>query len=296
MIRRFLSTIFVIHIGILWIGCGRDTVTKSDIIYQNIEGIELSLDLYFSKRRVALPQPAVLLIHGGGWRQGKKEDMERVAMMLARRGYVAVSVSYRFAPDWPFPAQLEDVQAAVRWVRRHADEYNIDTTKIGGLGVSAGAHLVSLLGVVDSTNSKDQISSKIQCVVDLAGPTDLRLPICLDQLNDSPAAEQAETWLLDLMGIPYNKSTDSQWRDASPRFHISANDPPFFIIHGAKDQLVPIPQSRDFAEALRKEGIEVDLRIIKGLEHSLDTNFIILYRFWRSVQASFRFLDKHLKN
>ena len=109
MIRGFLSTVFVIHIGILWIGCSRDIVTKSNIIYQNIEGIELSLDLYFSKRRAALPQPAVLLVHGGGWRQGNKEDMERVAMMLAKRGYVAVSVSYRFAPDWSFPAQLEDV-------------------------------------------------------------------------------------------------------------------------------------------------------------------------------------------
>ena len=298
MISRFLRTIFAAHIMImiLWIGCGQDIVTKSDIVYQSIGDVELSLDLYFSEPQADTLQPAVLLVHGGGWRKGNKRDMEQVAMMLAKRGYVAISVNYRFAPDWPFPAQLEDVQTAVRWVRTHADEYNIDTTKIGGLGVSAGAHLVSLLGVVDSTNLKDQISSKIQCVVDLAGPTDLRLSICLDQLGNSPHSEQAETWLLDFMGIPYNKSTENQWRDASPRFHISADDPPFFIIHGAEDQLVPIPQSKDFAQALRKKGIEVDLRIIKGLEHSLDTNFIILYRFWRSVRASFRFLDKHLKS
>lgn len=98
------------------------------------------------------------------------------------------------------------------------------------------------------------------------------------------------------MGMPYSKSTDSQWRDASPRFHISADDPPFFIIYGAEDQLVPILQSKDFAQALREKGVEVNLRIVKGLEHSLDTNLIILYRFWRSVWASFKFLDKHLKN
>ena len=296
MIRGFLSTIFVIHIGILWIGCGRSVITKSDIVYHRVEGVELSLDLYLPRRQPTTPRPSVLVVHGGGWRQGNKVNMERVAMMLAKRGYVAVSVSHRFAPDWSFPAQLEDVQAAVRWVRRHADEYNIDATKIGGLGISSGAHLVSLLGVVDSANSKDQISSKIQCVVDLAGPADLRLPICLDQLGDSPAAKQAEAWLIDFMGMPYSKSTDSQWRDASPRFHISADDPPFFIIHGAEDQLVPILQSKDFAQALREKGVEVNLRIVKGLEHSLDTNLIILYRFWRSVWASFKFLDKHLKN
>jgi len=189
MILGFLSTIFVIHIGILWIGCGRSVITKSDIVYHRVEGVELSLDLYLPRRQPTTPRPSVLVVHGGGWRQGNKVNMERVAMMLAKRGYVAVSVSHRFAPDWSFPAQLEDVQAAVRWVRRHADEYNIDATKIGGLGISSGAHLVSLLGVVDSANSKDQISSKIQCVVDLAGPADLRLPICLDQLGDSPAAK-----------------------------------------------------------------------------------------------------------
>ena len=264
--------------------------------HQSIEGVELSLDLHFSKQRAIPPQPAVLLIHGGWWKQGNKEDIERVAMMLAKHGYIAASTSYRFALDWPFPAQLEDVQTAVRWVHRHADEYNIGTTKIGGLGISARAHLVSLLGVVDSTNLKDQISSKIQCVVDPTGPTNLQLLIYLDQLGDSPDAAQVEDRLLDFMGIPYNKSTDSQWIDASPRFHISDDDPPFFIIHDAEDQLVSIPQSKDFAQASREEGIEVDLRIIKGLEHSLDTNFIILYRFWRSVQTSFKFLDKHLKS
>ena len=112
-------------------GCHREVSVQQNIVYRQVGDTQLELDLYFPPSKPKNPRPAVIVLHGGAWRHGDKGDMMEVAIKLAKRGYVVASVGYRFAPAWPFPAQLEDVQAAVRWLRQHAKEYQIEPEKIG---------------------------------------------------------------------------------------------------------------------------------------------------------------------
>ena len=284
----------VLYCGIFSFSCHREVRVQQNIVYRQVGDTQLELDLYFPPSKPKKPRPAVIALHGGAWRHGDKGDMMEVAIKLAKRGYVVASVGYRFAPDWPFPAQLEDVQAAVRWLRQHAEEYQIEPEKIGGLGASAGAHLVALLGLVDDESKS--VSSKVACVVSLAGPVDLRLPTCRTELANSPELETVEQWLLDFIGHPYNSETNQLWQAASPLFHVTIKAAPFFMIHGTIDQVVSIKQSEALLKALKANRVEVKLRPITDLGHSLDVKPKVLYRFWQAVRASFRFLDQHLKS
>jgi len=285
--------LLVLYCGIFGFGCHREVSVQQNIVYRQVGDTQLELDLYFPPSKPKKPRPAVIVLHGGAWRHGDKGDMMEVAIKLAKRGYVVASVGYRFAPDWPFPAQLEDVQAAVRWLRQHAEEYQIEPEKIGGLGASAGAHLVALLGLVDDASKP--VSSKVACVVSLAGPADLRLPTCRTELANSPELEVVEQWLFDFIGHPYNAETDQLWRAASPLFHVTTEAAPFFMIHGIVDQVVSIKQSEALLKALKANRVKVELRLIPDLGHSLDVKPKVLYRFWQAIRASFRFLDQHLK-
>ena len=275
------------------LGCHGPVEIESNIIYRKVEQQELKLDLYLPKSLPKKRRPAIIALHGGAWRQGNKEDMSEIAIKLANRGYVVAAVQYRFAPESVFPSQLEDVQAAVRWIREHADQYQLDEKKIGGIGASAGAHLVSLLGLVDDPSYP--ISSQITCVVSLAGPVDLRLSTCRNELAESPALEQVEQWLVDFIGQPYNSQNDQLWRSASPLFQVSKTSPPFFLIHGTADQVVSIKQAEALVESLSDQSVPVAYRYIPKLNHSLDVNYWVLLRFWQALKASFRFLDRHLK-
>src|SRR4051812_19922357 len=121
---------------------------QPDITYATVDGEELKLDLARPKdAKGALP--CVLVIHGGGWAAGNRKSHDNITWELASRGYVAATVSYRFAPKYPFPAQIQDVKAAVRFLRGNAEKYDVDPAKVGAVGFSAGAHLSMLLGVMD---------------------------------------------------------------------------------------------------------------------------------------------------
>lgn len=250
------------------------------------------LDLFLPKDDGKGLRPAVIVIHGGAWRSGSKRDLRMLAEFFARRGYVAAAINYRLAPKWSYPAQLDDCQRAVRWLRKRAKEFRVDPKRFGAAGASAGGHLSLLLGVRETRDDSDPelkgISSKVQCVLSIFGPTDFTGGVYA-KASQTPAGRV----LVEFLGKPYDEAPEI-WKDASPLHHVSPDDAPTFIIHGDKDFLVPLEQSERFAEALRKVGVEVQLVVIKGMGHG-PTTPEQREQFMKAVEQAAEFFDKHLK-
>ncbi len=222
---------------------------ERDVEYGKVGDVSLKLNAFVPARPDTNPVGAVILIHGGGWAAGSKEEFDELAQGLADLGYVSFTVGYRLAPDAIYPAQVDDVQRAVRWVRANAVDYGVDPDRICALGGSAGGHLAAMLGVTDTRDNSDPelaaYSSRVNCVIDLYGPVDLTLPI----------SAQAEGILLTFMGQTREQAPDLH-REASPIYHIDEKTVPFLIFHGAKDDLVYVEQSRKLDAALKAAGIE----------------------------------------
>jgi acetyl esterase/lipase len=184
---------------------------RQDVEYGVQGGQELLLDIYLPTEKSPKPRPAVVLIHGGSWTSFDKGTMARMVNFLARSGFVAVSVNYRLLHDRENrgPAQLDDVQRAVRWLRANASKYDIDPDHIGAFGHSAGAQLAALLGMEDTRDNSDpalaKYSSRVQAVVDVSGPSDF----VAKRNADSDAA------MANLFGESYAKAP-AVWRSASP--------------------------------------------------------------------------------
>ncbi|HEV3142959.1 MAG TPA: alpha/beta hydrolase, partial [Gemmataceae bacterium] len=154
-----------------------DILVERDLVYGKGGDADLKLDLAMPRDGTG-PFLAIVCVHGGGWKSGKRQDLGKTIEGMAARGYVAVTVSYRFSPAAKFPAQIEDCKAAVRWLRANAKKYRVNPERIGAFGYSAGGHLACLLGTTDkndglegSGGNPDQ-SSRVQAVVSYFGPTD----------------------------------------------------------------------------------------------------------------------------
>jgi|SRR5579875_487758 len=242
------------------------------------------LDLYLPKN-AAGPLPLVVWIHGGGWQAGSKESTP--ALFLLGKGYAVASINYRLSQHATFPAQIEDCKAAIRWLRAHAKEYNLDPQHVGVWGGSAGGHLVALLGTANNLKEWDTLggntdqSSRVQAVCDWFGPTDFTRIAVANQRASGPVSR--------LLGGPVAENMDKA-KKASPITHVSSDDPPFLIMHGADDKTVPPEQSEIFAEALKKAGVEVTLKILPGAGHG-GTAFTSP----ESRKLIAEFFDKHLK-
>lgn len=221
------------------------------------------LDLYLppgAKGRL----PVVVWIHGGAWRGGSKDGGGPAVGQVAR-GYAVAAINYRLSQHAPFPAQIEDCKAAIRWLRGHAREYNLDPGRIAVWGASAGGHLAALLGTSGGVQELEgklgdcpEQSSRVQAVVDWFGPTDLA--------NMGGAHDDAQSPESLLLGGPVPRHKDRAVR-ASPVTYVSKDDPPFLVLHGDKDPLVPVGQSELLAEALKKAGVEAVLVKIPGAGH-----------------------------
>jgi acetyl esterase/lipase len=224
---------------------------QQDVPYGTVGGHPLLLDVYQPTEHSDL-RPAVVLIHGGGWTSFDKSTMRRLGMFLAESGFVAFSVDYRLFHDnenlWP--AQLDDVQRAVRWIRANATKYRVDAGHIGAFGHSAGAQLASLLGMEDTRDNSDadlaKYSSRVQAVVDVSGPSDFTT-------NRDP---DGDTFLSSFFGGNYAQRA-KVWEDASPVFHVAKKVSPFLIVHGTKDSDMPIAQAQEFADKLKQAGASV---------------------------------------
>jgi acetyl esterase/lipase len=219
-------------------------------VQENVSyGPGLLLDVYPPANAVAGLHAAIILIHGGSWSSLDKSTMRTMAGFLARHGYVGFAVDYRLYQDGKnrWPAQLDDVQRAVRWVRANAAKYAVDPQRIGSFGHSAGAQLALLLGLEDTRDNSEPAlsaySSRVQAVVDVSGPTDFT--------KDHDA--DGDAFLTHFLGGSYSKRPDL-WRDASPVFHVAKGDPPFLIMHGTRDQEVAIAQSEELADKLQSAG------------------------------------------
>lgn len=208
------------------------------------------------------PVPAIVFIHGGGWRAGSKDGHIEDIKQAAAEGYVAVSVGYRFAPEHRFPAQIEDCKCAIRWLRAHAGELSIDPERIGAIGFSAGAHLSMLLGTMDSADGlegeggwADQ-SSKVQAVVAYFGPTDFN--------EEYPALSRP---LVEAFLGGTRDEVPEAYRAASPLTYVSPGDAPILILQGTNDVLVPYAQAISMISALADAKVPGRIEIMLGAGH-----------------------------
>jgi acetyl esterase/lipase len=230
---------------------GETFTVEEKVLYATVNGTELHLDVYAPAGHATGTRPAVVLIHGGGWSSLDRHTMRGMGGFLARSGFVCFAVDYRLFQDKqnPWPAQLDDVQRAVRWVRAHAARYGVNPDRIGAFGHSAGAQLAALLGMEETRDNSDpalaRYSSKVQAVVDVSGPTDFTR----DQ--DSEAGAEFLTNFLDASYAQHPEV----WRNASPAFHVAKDDAPFLIVHGTQDESVPIAQAQELYQKLQAAGV-----------------------------------------
>ncbi|MBF0528418.1 MAG: alpha/beta hydrolase, partial [Deltaproteobacteria bacterium] len=218
------------------------------------------LDVYVPENRPG-PLPLMVWIHGGGWKQGDKERCR--ILPWTEKGYVVASINYRLSQQEKFPAQIMDCKAAIRWLRAQADRFNIDANKIVAWGESAGGHLASLLGtsgdVAEWGDGARIGSSRVQLVIDWYGRANLG-NVCQDPAMTNSNSAQ-------LLGGCQDRDSAQLAKKASPIVYVSPDDPPFLIMHGELDQVVPLSQSEEFATALKKAGVEAQLIVIKGAGH-----------------------------
>jgi len=219
------------------------------------------LDLYMPEKVDGL-LPLIIWVHGGGWQNGNKAGCPPLRDGYVGLGYAVVSLNYRLSNQATFPAQIEDCKAAIRWLRAHAREYNLDPNRFGAWGSSAGGHLVALLGTSGEAKAFDvgadlDQSSRVQAVCDYYGPTDFTAT------PTTPAANSAESKLL---GGPIMEHQDKAKR-ANPITFVSRENPPFLILHGDKDGTVPVNQSQLLFDALKQAGVSVHFHTIKGAGH-----------------------------
>ncbi len=229
--------------------------------------------------------PCIVFIHGGGWRGGSKDMLAPAIKEEAARGYLAASVGYRFAPKHRFPAQIEDVKCAVRWLRAHANELNLDRERIGAIGYSAGAHLSMMLGAMDSADGLEgeggwgDQSSKVQAVVAYFGPTNL--------VGTYPPVSKG--LVADFIGGPLEEKKDLYER-ASPITYVNEGDAPMLLFQGTKDVLVPYDQAFQMATSLTNSGVPGRVEVLLGAGHGWGNE-----EMKRTHQVSRDFFDKVLK-
>ena len=262
-----------------------DVEVTSDIEYGRVGDRPLLLDLYRPKKMTE-PAPGLLFIHGGGWKHGKKEDYRYYTNWFAHRGYVVASVSYRMSGEAIYPAAVQDVKCAVRWMRANADKYHIDPNKIGVAGGSAGGHLALMIGYssdvpeLEGNGGHPGVSSRVQAVVDLYGPTDLTTEFA-----------RAKDLLLDFIGKPFAEAKEL-YRQASPIMHVSKDDPPTLILHGTIDQVVPIRQADLLSEKLKDSGVPFVYDRLDGWPHTMDLSRDVNERCrWFMERFFARYLD-----
>lgn len=230
------------------------------------------LDLFIPEKATG-PTPLIVWIHGGGWASGDKSDCPPLRARYTERGYAVASLNYRLSGVAIFPAQIEDCKAALRWLRAHAQEYNLDPTRIGVWGGSAGGHLVALLGVTgnirdfDVGENLDQ-SSAVQAVGDYFGPTDF-IQMDAHAIKDArlihDSTNSPESRLIG--GSIRDPANHAKVQRANPLSYVTKDAAPFLIVHGDQDPLVPHHQSELLYAALKEAGVPVRFHTIKGAGH-----------------------------
>ncbi len=236
-----------------------------DQVYCQIDGVDLIFDLHYPDQGEG-PFPLVIYVHGGSWQEGDRRGGAGMAFTdaLLDAGYAFAGINYRLAPEYTFPAMIEDVKCAVRFFRANAELLDLDPDRFAALGGSAGGHLVSLLGLTadqglwESAGGYQGVSSRVAAVVDMFGSTDLRV--------------MADPVYRDGWGEVFGDAVydaDAMW-EISPLAYVTGDAPPFLIMHGDKDETVFVHHSQDLAAALENVGVPAELIIVAGGGHSTE--------------------------
>ena len=255
-----------------------------DIVYSSAGDAELRLDLVQPVAAKA-PGPAVVVIHGGAWREGAKEENRKLLVDFARRGYVAISPQYRFCPKDRFPAQVVDVKAAVRWLRSNASSLKVDPSRIGAMGFSAGGHLALMLGLTGPGDGFDAgvpasaPSSRVQAVVGFYPPVDLAA---------ADFTDFAKSLVTDFLGASAKERPDLAAK-ASPVTFLDRGDAPVLLFHGTGDELVPESQAVRFARALTAAGVRGRVELLVGAKHGFAGE-----EYAEAMADAFDFFARHL--
>ncbi len=228
----------------------RGTIER-DVTYAVMEGTTLKMDVYYPKTRG--PWRVLVFVHGGGWTEGDKAPLPVVPP-----GFLVVSINYRMYPDHRFPAMIEDLKCAIRFLRLHARRYNLDPERIALLGHSAGGHLAALAGLSDERAGWDvgpylEHSSRVQAVVALSAPTDLR--------------RSFPDWVTELKAGVFG---EQHLESSSPVTHARKEAPPFLIVHGEADAVVPVEQAQLLYEALVNTGARAQKIIVQHAGHGFE--------------------------
>lgn len=237
---------------------------QRDLVYGTLGERQLKLDVYYPTVKPATPTPVLLFIHGGGWSGGDKRDYEIYCNDFAKLGYVVSSMGYRFAKEAKFPGCVQDTNAAIRWLRTNAAQYGGDPARIAAIGGSAGGHLAMMAGYASDVPEfqgeagNPGVSSRIQAVVDLYGPTDLTTP-----------EAQVHPTITGFIGKPYTEAPEA-YKQLSPITHLDKDDPPTLIIQGTLDTLVTPDQSDMLAEKLKALGVDYWYDRVAGWPHTMD--------------------------
>ena len=237
------------------------------------------LDLYLPKNRNAgAKSPAVLLIHGGGWKEGDKRQAREIefGMTLAKNGFVAASINYALRSDGKFPLNLQDCKNGVRYLRAHADELGIDPNRISVMGGSAGGHLALLVAYTanQSNLAPSQpypgVSDKVSSVVDFYGISNLATRKETDPNGKPLKIEPLDSTTQSIFG-----STPQDWKKASPVTYVKRDVPPTLILHGKKDTTVDSDQSQELADALKKAGATYEIIWLPNAPHSFSFQYAV---------------------
>lgn len=264
------------------------TVTR-ELTYCKVGGTDLRMDAYVPAQQTARPFPALIYIHGGAWLEGDKDEgpIEADLPELLARGYAIFSINYRLAPFSRFPTQIEDCKCAVRSLRANATRHNIDATRIGVWGSSAGAHLAALLGTTNGIGALEgyggypEASSAVQAVATYFGPADLTT---------------SDWGFFDKLGFLVVFGTSKNWKKASPINYVTSEAAPFLVVAGDRDDKVDVRQSQWFYARLQTTGVPSELLIIKNSDHEFAPKGGPLTPTRAEVSKRLAdFFDKHLR-
>lgn len=265
------------------------TIEIKNVIYNEAPERPLRLNIIAPQMDPSVKKPAVVYIHGGGWQRGTWHTERN--RFLAQRGYLTVSIEYRFSQEAIFPAQIEDAKTAVRWLRAYADIFGIDPNRIGAWGHSAGGFLALLLGTAGGVEDLEgyggyhPYSSEVQAVISLAGPTDFS--------QSGARAQRPTSTRSRLIGGPLPEYPDRVAR-ANPITYIDSDDPPFLFIHGAADLTVPFSQSQLMHDALKAQGVSSCLVRVINAGHTFRGLFMRPSRTQINQMVA-AFFDRHLR-